>query len=139
MSSYLNIVIPIKDTGNDKDDVKDAIGIVCVSRNHPLYSTFADNISLPFGEENVRELTMSELDILYDDVKKIIDNTNKRINELEKHANGNIEFVDEILSSKEYRNEELEVLNYIKYLMETLSTLKEDWRTVKHKFLFYCN
>lgn len=139
MSSYLNIVIPIKDTGNDKDDVKDAIGIVCVSRNHPLYSAFADNISLPFGEENVRELTMSELDILYDDVKKIIDNINKRINELEKHANGNIEFVDEILSSKEYRDEELEVLNYIKYLMETLSTLKEDWRTVKHKFLFYCN
>ena len=139
MSSYLNIVIPIKDTGNDKDDVKDAIGIVCVSRNHPLYGAFADNISLPFGEENVRELTMSELDILYDDVKKIIDNINKRINELEKHANGNIEFVNEILSSKEYRDEELEVLNYIKYLMENLSTLKEDWRTVKHKFLFYCN
>lgn len=139
MSSYLNIVIPIKDTGNDKDDVKDAICIVCVSRNHPLYGAFADNISLPFGEENVRELTMSELDILYDDVKKIIDNTNKRINELEKHANGNIDFVNEILSSKEYRDEELEVLNYIKYLMETLSTMKEDWRTVKHKFLFYCN
>ena len=139
MSSYLNIVIPIKDTGNDKDDVKDAICIACVSRNHPLYGAFADNISLPFGEENIRELTMSELDILYDDVKKIIDNTNKRINELEKHANGNIEFVNEILSSKEYRDEELEVLNYIKYLMETLSTLKEDWRTVKHKFLFYCN
>lgn len=139
MSSYLNIVIPIKDTGNDKEDVKDAIGIVCVSRNHPLYRAFSDIMNIPFGQEEAMELTMEDLNNVYDDIKGEIDNTDKRINELEKHANGNLDFVNEILNWKEYKEDHLEVLNYIKYLMETLSTLKEDWRTVKHKFLFYCD
>lgn len=139
MSSYLNIVIPIKDTGNDKEDVKDAIGIVCVSRNHSLYRAFSDIMNIPFGQEEAMELTMSDLSNVYDDIKGEIDNTDKRINELEKHANGNLDIINEILSCKEYKDEHVEVLNYIKYLMETLSTLKEDWRTVKHKFLFYCD
>ena len=139
MSSYLNIVIPIKDTGNDKEDVKDAIGIVCVSRNHPLYRAFSDIMNIPFGQEEAMELTMSDLSNVYDDIKGEIDNTDKRINELEKHANGNLDIINEILSYKEYLDEKVEVLNYIKYLISTLSTLKEDWRTVKHKFLFYCD
>ena len=139
MSSYLNIVIPIKDTGNDKEDVKDAIGIVCVSRNHPLYRAFSDIMNIPFGQEEAMELTMSDLSNVYDDIKGEIDNTDKRINELEKHANGNLDIINEILSQKEYKEEHVDVFNYIKYLMDTLSTLKEDWRTVKHKFLFYCD
>lgn len=139
MSSYLNIVIPIKDTGNDKEDVKDAIGIVCVSRNHPLYRAFSDIMNIPFGQEEAMELTMSDLSNVYDDIKGEIDNTDKRINELEKHANGNLDIINEILSWKEYKEEHVDVFNYIKYLMDTLSTLKEDWRTVKHKFLFYCD
>ena len=94
---------------------------------------------MPFGQDNARELTMSDLSFLYDDIKSEINNTDKRINELEKHANGNLDIINEILSWKEYKDEHVEVLNYIKYLMDTLSTLKEDWRTVKHKFLFYCD
>lgn len=139
MSSYLNIVIPIKDTGNNKEDVKDAITIVCVSRCNSLYGAFSDNISVPFGEENACELTMSDLDYVFNDIKNEVDNTKKRINELEKHANGNLDIINEILSYKEYLDEKVEVLNYIKYLISTLSTLKEDWIPVKHKFLFYCD
>ena len=134
MSSYLNIVIPIKDK-----EVENAISIVCVTASHPLYRAFSDNLNLPYGPEKAYELTLSDIAAVYDSVNKDVEDAQKRLNELEKYANGNIDIINEILSCKEYLKEQEEVFYYVKYLMSTLSTMTEEWRTVKHTLMYYCD
>ena len=132
MSSYLNIVIPIKDK-----EVENSIGIVSVTASHPLYRAFSDNLNAPYGRENAAELEMSDILTVYDDINKEIEDVKKRLNEMEKHANGNMDIINEILSWKDYLKEKEEVYYYVKYLMSTLSTMREDWRKNKHIFLYY--
>lgn len=141
MSSYLNIVIPTISIEDNKEnnniDLSNSIPIVCVSASHSLYQAFRDNLNMPFGREKALPLTNSDLYIIYNDIKEEIDNTNKRLVELEKYANGNLDIIQEILSSKEYVKEQTEVFYYIKYLMDTLSTMCEEWRTKRYGFYYY--
>lgn len=139
MSSYLNIVIPIKETGNNSEDVKDSISIVEVSRNNELYQAFSDTINIPFGSENAQELTLSDLNIVYDDIKAEVNKTQIRLDELEKHAAGNLDIIEEILNWKEYIKDKQEVLNKVNALIDILCNMKQEYRTVKHKFLYYCD
>lgn len=139
MSSYLNIVIPIKETGNNSEDVKDSISIVEVSRNNELYQAFSDTINIPFGSENAQELTLSDLNIVYDDIKAEVNKTQIRLDELEKHAAGNLDIIEEILNWKEYIKDKQEVLNKVNALIDILCNMKQEYRAVKHKFLYYCD
>ena len=80
---------------------------------------------------------MSDILTVYDDINKEIEDVKKRLNEMEKHANGNMDIINEILSWKDYLKEKEEVYYYVKYLMSTLSTMREDWRKNKYIFLYY--
>ena len=130
MSSYLNICIPLE---NDK-----RITIGEWSSSSDIYTAFNENCNVPYGSENALELTMSDLDRVYDDSKKEIEKNKKRIDELEKHANGNLDIIEEILNWKEYIEDYQKVFNYIEVLKDILYTLNSPYNTGKsYKLVYY--
>lgn len=130
MSSYLNICIPLE---NDK-----RIIIGEWSRNSNIYTAFNENCNVPYGPENAKDLTNADLNDVYDNSKREIEKTNKRLEELEKHANGNLDIIEEILNWKVYIEENQEVLNYVSVLKDILCSLNPPYNTDKsYKLIYY--
>lgn len=132
MSSYLNICIPLE---NDK-----RITIGEWSRSSDIYTAFNENCNIPYGSNNAVELTTTELSHVYNDTKEEIEKTKKRLNELEKHANGNIEIIDEILEWKDYIESQQKVLNYVNVLQDILQTMNPSYLENKdesYKLIYY--
>lgn len=132
MSSYLNICIPLE---NDK-----RITIGNWSRSSDIYTAFNENCNVPYGSNNAAELTTTELSHVYNDTKEEIEKTKKRLNELEKHANGNIEIIDEILEWKDYIESQQKVLNYVNVLQDILQTMNPSYLENKdesYKLIYY--
>lgn len=130
MSSYLNICIPLE---NDK-----RIYIGEWSRNSVIYQAFNENCNVPYGPENAKDLTSEDLDCVYNNSKREIEKTNKRLEELEKHANGNLDIIEEILNWKEYIEDYQEVLNYVSVLKDILYSLNPPYNTDKsYKLIYY--
>ena len=132
MSSYLNICIPLE---NDK-----RITIGDWSRSSDIYTAFNENCNVPYGSNNATELTTTELSHVYNDTKEEIEKTKKRLNELEKHANGNIEIIDEILEWKYYIESQQKVLNYVNVLQDILQTMNPSYLENKdesYKLIYY--
>ena len=132
MSSYLNICIPLE---NDK-----RITIGEWSRSSDIYTAFNENCNVPYSSDNATELTTTELSHVYNDTKEEIEKTKKRLNELEKHANGNIEIIDEILEWKDYIESQQKVLNYVNVLQDILQTINPSYLENKdesYKLIYY--
>lgn len=132
MSSYLNICIPLE---NDK-----RITIGEWSRSSDIYTAFNENCNVPYNSDNAAELTTTELSHVYNDTKEEIEKTKKRLNELEKHANGNIEIIDEILEWKDYIESQQKVLNYVNVLQDILQTMNPSYLENKdesYKLIYY--
>ena len=132
MSSYLNICIPLE---NDK-----RITIGEWSRSSDIYTAFNENYNVPYGSNNAAELTTTELSHVYNDTKEEIEKTKKRLNELEKHANGNIEIIDEILEWRDYIESQQKVLNYVNVLQDILQTMNPSYLENKdesYKLIYY--
>lgn len=129
MSSYLNICILLE---NDK-----RITIGEWSRSSDIYTAFNENCNIPYGSDKAEELTMSDLDRVYDDSKQEVEKTKKRVNELEKHAAGNMDIIEEILNWKEYIEDHQQVLNYVAVLKDILYTLNPTYNPDKSYKLVY--
>lgn len=97
MSSYVNIYLKSKKS-------KEPELLVSYSRSCPLYEALDDNLSIPYcGEEDTKkEFTADDFGSVIDAVRQQYSTTEKRVNELEKHASGNLDIINEILSFKEY-------------------------------------
>jgi hypothetical protein len=102
MSSYLNIYGILKST-------QERVLIFSISRSNTLYSYFNDSLNIPFiGDDTipkVMELHSSDVDQVMCDIKEELSKATTRLNEFEKHADGNIEVINEVLSMKEYVSE----------------------------------
>lgn len=130
MSSYLNICIPLE---NDK-----LITIGEWSRNSNIYTEFNENCNVPYGSKNAEELTNEDLNSVYDNSKQEIEKTKKRLEELEKHANGNLDIIEEILNWKEYIEDHQKVLNYVSVLKDILYSLNPPYNPDKsYKLVFF--
>lgn len=127
MSSYLNIYIKAK--GNDKP-----IEIVSWSRSDDIYSAIDDVINIPWSGEELQytELTVERINEVIEELKLDIDKADKRIIEYEKHADGNTELIEEILSQQEYRESLDEVLKRLYFLSDIIYDAKEEFSDVEN-------
>lgn len=103
MSSYLTFYLQRKD--------EKPITLISYSRNDELYQYFYENTDIrhdmQYDTEYYTTISCEDVNNIISELTKSINNVNTRIIEYEKHVNGNIEIIDEIISLKDY----LAVLN----------------------------
>lgn len=103
MSSYLTFYLQRK---NEKP-----ITLISYSRSDELYQYFYENTNMKedvqYDTEYYTTISCEDVDDVISELTQSINNINTRIIEYEKHVDGNIEIIDEIISLKDY----LETLN----------------------------
>lgn len=131
MSSYLNIYGVLKDS-------KKKIYLAGFSRNHPLYQAIGENIYVTCGEEETyTDLTNNEVQKVILDVNKQIAEVDKRLSEYERHANGNIDIINDILNIKEFREELVSTKEYLYFLEELIDNTTYNYEDAFEKIV--CN
>ena len=126
MSSYLNIyIVPKKD--------KTPIEIVSYSRADDIYAAIADVINIPWSSEELQyaDLSLENINQVIDNIKQDINKVDKRIIEYEKHANGNADLIEDILSQKEYREGLDDILKRLCFLLDIIYNAKEGFSDVE--------
>ena len=118
MSSYLNIYGVSKKT-------KEKELIVSFSRSNDIYQEIDEeiNVIIMYEYDNDKEPRYSELCSssvrrAIDNVEERISNSEKRLAEYEKHANGNLEIVDEIIQLKDFIKTEYAVASKLEFLYD---------------------
>lgn len=98
MSSYLTFYLQRKD--------EKPITLISYSRNDELYQYFYENINMihdmQYDTEYYTTVSCENVNDIISELTQSINNINTRIIEYEKHVDGNIEIIDEIISLKEY-------------------------------------
>lgn len=132
MSSYLNIYGVLKDT-------KKKISLASFSRSHSFYQAINENMSVVWaGNEDVyTDLTSVEVHRVISDVNKQISDVDIRLSEYERHANGNVDIINDILSFKEYREELVSTREYLYFLNELIDNTTYDYENAFEKIV--CN
>lgn len=122
MSSYLNFYYVLKE-GDSKP-----LNFMSVSRSSELYSYFHDNLNVPWcgsdDDEKFSKLSRNDVKIVMDDLNGAIKKTRNRLVEYEKYAGSNPDYIDEILSSKEYIEELEYVLSQVMFFDELLNDIE---------------
>lgn len=137
MSSYLNIYVLPKI--NDGQEPKKML-LYSVSRSSDLYqaineagSFYAYTSISENAEEHFYELTSNLLSALCQNSNEEIQVVEKRLNEYEKHAAGNSEIIQDIISTKEYLEELKGTYNelcFIKQLVDDIESGYTDFEKV---------
>ena len=124
MSSYLNIYVLPKI--NDGQEPKKML-LYSVSRSSDLYQAINDAGSFyaytsigENAEEQFYELTSDLISLICQDSNEEIQVMEKRLNEYEKHAAGNSEIIQEIISTKEYLEELKETYNQLCFIKQVV-------------------
>lgn len=102
MSSYLNIYAKFK------DDSREPLLLVSYTRSSEVYQYFEQEIHPIFmGMDEIKytDLTFDNTGLVCDSLLSEIKKLSRRIEEYEKHAGGNLEIINEIISLKEYKEE----------------------------------
>lgn len=102
MSSYLNIYAKFK------DDSREPLLLMSYTRSSEVYQYFEQEIHPIFmGMDEIKytDLTFGNTGLVCDALISEIKKLNRRIEEYEKHAGGNLEIINEIIELKEYREE----------------------------------
>lgn len=98
MSSYLTFYLQRK---NEKP-----ITLISYSRSDELYQYFYENTNIQndiqYDTEYYTTISCEDVNNIISELIQSINNVNTRIIEYEKHVNGNIEIIDEIISLKDY-------------------------------------
>ena len=120
MSSYLSIYIVPK-RKSEKEEKKHIL-ILSYSRSSDIYQYFNENIHPAFvGIEETHYTTLNKENLgeLLDEIRKDIDKVKSRLELYEKYASNNVEYVDDIMSQKEY----LEDLMYCKRVVSVIDDI----------------
>lgn len=117
MSSYLNIY------GVPKDNSK-PVNIASFSRSHCIYSAFCDEINIAWAGngEVYTDLTANDVDLVIRSIEEDLQSANKRLQVYEKYASQNPEYIQEIISLKEFIDE----LNTTKHYCEFIGFIVVD-------------
>lgn len=102
MSSYLNIYAKFK------DDSREPLLLMSYTRSSDVYQYFEQEIHPIFmGTDEIKytDLTFDNTGLVCDALISEIKKLSRRIEEYEKHAGGNLEIINEIISLKEYKEE----------------------------------
>lgn len=139
MSSYLNIYVQpkIKDGKESKK-----MCLMSVSRSSPLYQAINEAGSFyaytSIGEnvkEQFYELSSDLISSVCQDSNAEIQITEKRLNEYEKHAAGNSEIIQEIISTKYYLEELKETYNQLCFLSQIVDDAENDFSDFEKVFI----
>lgn len=124
MSSYLTFYIKTKEE-NSKP-----LRLISYSRNTDIYQYFCENVHpIYIGLEEIQysELSINDVELVIKDMENDIGKAEKRIEEYEKHANGNQEIIEEILNWKEYI-EDLEYwLHKVRFIKDLVQEASYSW------------
>ena len=118
MSSYLNIYGVSKKT-------KEKELIVSYSRSNDIYQAIDEEINVVTmykcdddKEPRYSELCSSRVRQAIDYIEEMISNSEKRLVEYEKHANGNLEIIDEIMQLKDFIKTEYATASKMEFLYD---------------------
>lgn len=129
MSQYLNIYAVKKDT-------KEHIHIASLSRSNQIVSLLDSDYHIPWyckfedlqKTENIEyqyaDITAEMVDSIIDDIKEYKERSLKRLQEYEKHVNGNLEIIDEILSTREYVEELTSQEEQLYFILDIIHGIK---------------
>ena len=123
MSSYLSVYIVPK-RKSEKEEKKHIL-ILSYSRSSDIYQYFDENIHPAFvGVEDTRytPLNKENLGVVLSDIGKDIDRAKSRLELYEKYASSNAEYIEEIMSQKEY----LEDLEYCKTQISVIEDIVDN-------------
>jgi hypothetical protein len=114
MSSYLTFYLQRKD--------EKPITLISYSRTDELYQYFYENTDMQhdmqYDTEYYTTVSCENVDDIILELTQSINNVNTRIIEYEKHVNGNVEIIEEILSLKEYLATLNETLIRVKFIKD---------------------
>lgn len=123
MSSYLSFYIVPK--RKSQEEPKKYILLLAFSRNSDIYRYFNENINITWIGNNEEipytTLTMEDIHRVLEDISSDMDSSQRRLVEFEKYASKNSDYVNEIISLKEYISE----LQYAKHQTEFIALLLE--------------
>lgn len=123
MSSYFSVYIVPK-RKSEKEEKKHIL-ILSYSRSSDIYQYFDENIHPAFvGMEDTRYtiLDKENLGVVLSDIGKDIDRAKSRLELYEKYASSNAEYIEEIMSQKEY----LEDLEYCKTQISVIEDIVDN-------------
>lgn len=121
MSSYLSFYIVPK--RKSSEEPKKHILLLAFSRSSYIYQYFNDNVRITWIGNNEETpyttLTMEDIHRVLEDISSDMDSSKRRLVEFEKYAAKNSDYVNEIISLKEYVSE----LQYVKHQTEFIALL----------------
>lgn len=121
MSSYLSFYIVPK--RKSSEEPKKHILLLAFSRSSYIYQYFNDNVRITWIGNNEETpyttLTIEDIHRVLEDISSDMDSSKRRLVEFEKYAAKNSDYVNEIISLKEYISE----LQYAKHQTEFIALL----------------
>lgn len=103
MSSYLSVYIVPK--RKNEQETKNHILILCYSRNSEIYQYVYENLNPAYAGndgEQYSKLTQEDINLVLKDIKSDIVKTKERLELYEKYASVNADYIEDIMSQKEY-------------------------------------
>lgn len=130
MSSYLTFYVQHK--GDEKKHP-----IMSYSRNNDIYQAFNENMNIAFcyNETSYTELHNEDIMLVMGNIKDDIEKAKARLQEYEKHADGNSECIEEIISIKDY----IKDLQSTYYRIMTIGDIIGDIKFGNDVEHVYCN
>lgn len=124
MSSYLSFYIVPK--RKSQEEPKKHIVLLSFSRNSDIYRYFNENVRITWIGNNEETpyttLTRDDIHRVIEDISSDMDSSQRRLTEFEKYAAQNADYVNEIISLKEYISE----LQYAKHQTEFIGLILEE-------------
>lgn len=137
MSSYLSFYIVPK--RKSQEEPKKHILLLSFSRNSDIYRYFDENVRITWignNEESLyTSLTIEDIHRVIEDISSDIDSSQRRLTEFEKYAAQNADYVNEIISLKEYISE----LQYAKHQTEFIGLILDEMEFYKDIEEVCCN
>ena len=139
MSSYLTFYgIPRLESDDRNDEIKEKvedkdakpISIVSFNRNNDIYRYFDENCNIAYCYDSIKysDITSSDVSVVESDIKNDIMSSEKRLHEYEKYAGSNPDYVQEILSIKEYLEDLYRALHYAEFIGYIVSEAELKYR-----------
>lgn len=137
MSSYLSFYIVPK--RKSSEEPKKHILLLAFSRSSYIYQYFNDNVRITWIGNNEETpyttLTMEDIHRVLEDISSDMDSSKRRLVEFEKYAAKNSDYVNEIISLKEYISE----LQYAKHQTEFIELLLDGMKFYEEIEEVCCN
>lgn len=119
MSSYLSFYLVPRAHPEEK------LLLQSFSRSNEVYQRFSDNLNIAYAgnEEKYTKLTISDVELVIQDIDADITKAETRRTEYEKFCYGNPESIEEIISTKEYIRDLQSTRDYISFMRDVLTDL----------------